>query len=207
MDIAEFIRNTIEALGYFGVALLMYVEMVVPVVPSEVVMPFAGFTASSGDLSLMGIVIAGIVGSLLGALTLYLLARTIKEETIYRLAGRYGVWVGLTPGYVKRAAADFDKHCRSSVFAGRLIPGVRSAISLPAGIRKMPVYAYLLFTFFGVSLWSGGLAYMGFLFGENYEQISGIVGMASSATILVIGAVMVFVFVRGFMKHRKSTDR
>lgn len=198
---SNFITSIIETLGYFGITLLMYVEMVIPVIPSEIIMPFAGFTASSGSLSLVGVVVAGSTGSILGALTLYGLARLIKNESIYEFVRRHGAWTGLTPENVKRAEKVFAKHDKAAVLFGRLIPGVRSVVSLPAGIEKMRVSTFAIFSLIGVTMWTALLAYLGFALGNNYEQVSHFIGSISN---IVIAGIILAVVITIIWKRRKS---
>lgn len=200
----NFITSIIETLGYAGIALLMYVEMVIPVIPSEIIMPFAGFTASSGTYSLVGVIVAGSIGSILGALTLYGLARLIKNETIYAIVKRYGAWTGLTPKNVKRAEKVFDRHDKLAVFVGRLIPGIRSVVSLPAGIEKMNITSFTIFSLIGLSMWTALLAYLGFVLGDNYEQVAGFIGSVSN---FIVGGFIVAVIVAIFWKRQTARSR
>lgn len=163
----EWIRSTMETLGYPGIVLLMFLENVFPPIPSELVMPLAGFTSSEGGLSLWGVVAAGTAGSVLGALPLYYLGRAFGEERLAAWADRHGKWLALSGQDVRNADAWFDRHGSKVVLFARLVPGVRSLISIPAGMSNMNMVTFLLYTTLGTGLWAGLLAYVGQLLGNN----------------------------------------
>ena len=142
---AEWIKSFMESLGYLGIGLLMFLENIFPPIPSELIMPLAGFTAAQGRLSFWGAVAAGIVGSVLGQLPLYYLGRLAGEEQLKRWADRYGKWLTVSHEEIERAKGWFDHHGGKAVFLCRLIPGIRSLISIPAGMAKMHLLAFLLY--------------------------------------------------------------
>lgn len=133
----EWVQNTMSSLGYPGIALLMFIENIFPPIPSELIMPLAGFTAVRGDLSFVGVVLAGALGSLLGQLPLYYLGRWVGEDKLVAWADRYGKWLTVSGKDIRRADDWFDKHGHKTVFFARLVPGVRSLISIPAGLSEM----------------------------------------------------------------------
>ncbi len=160
-------------MGYAGVAFLMFLENVFPPIPSELVMPAAGFAATKGELSLVGVIIAGTLGSVLGALPLYYLGAVIGEARLKKWAGNYGRWLTVSPDEIDGAKGWFEKHGNITVLFCRLIPGVRSLISLPAGISKMNLVKFLLYSSVGAGLWTALLAFGGQMLGNNYEKIQG----------------------------------
>jgi len=150
----QWIENLMTSLGYLGIVLLMFVENVFPPIPSELIMPLAGFTASRGDLNLALVILAGTVGSVLGALPLYFLGRLVGEERLVAWADRYGKWLTVRGKEIRKADDWFDRHGHKTVLFGRLVPGVRSLLSIPAGLSEMPMPKFLLYTSIGPTYFS-----------------------------------------------------
>lgn len=184
----EWIHRTTLALGYPGIVLLMFVENIFPPLPSELIMPLAGFAAAQGDLSLAGVVVAGSLGALLGQLPYYLLGRWLGEETLIRWADRYGRWLTLSGRDIERADRWFDRYGPRAVFLGRLVPGLRSLIPVPAGLSGMPVAVFLLYSLFGTVVWTLLLALLGFVLQQNYALVNRYLG---SLTLVIAGVVLV----------------
>jgi membrane protein DedA with SNARE-associated domain len=168
----DFIQTVIEAIGYLGVALLMIIENIFPPIPSEVIMPFAGFLTSNGQLSFAGIVIAGVIGSVVGTLPFYYLGFKIGEKRLMNWADEHGHWLMINADDIDRASDWFSQHGKTAVLFCRLVPGVRTLISLPAGVQKMNLVTYLLLTFIGTTVWVGLLAYLGQYLKQNYSAVS-----------------------------------
>ena len=192
----DWIQTTMDALGYPGVAVLMVIENVFPPIPSELIMPLAGFTAAQGRLTLWGVVAAGTVGSVVGALPLYYLGARLGEDRLVAWAERHGTWLAVSGGDIRRAGAWLDRKGRAAVFVCRLVPGVRSLISVPAGVARMPLGVFLLYTALGTGLWAGALAYAGVLLGENYDRVEGYVGPVSYVVFGLLAAALVVRAVR-----------
>jgi membrane protein DedA with SNARE-associated domain len=146
--------NLMGSTGYFGIILLMFLENVFPPIPSEYIMPLAGFMVMQDKFSLAGIIIAGTLGSVLGALPLYLLGKRLGEEGLKDFAERRGRWLTLTADDVTRANGWFDKYGGTAVLLCRLVPGIRSLISIPAGINRMNMFSFLFFTTIGSAVWT-----------------------------------------------------
>lgn len=185
-QLAETIQNIIETIGYPGIALVMFLENVFPPIPSELVMPFAGFLTVEGELNFIGVWIAGTIGSVLGAVVLYYLGWWAGEAVVRRFLQRYGRVVGVSEKDYDRALRFFDKYGEAIVFFGRLIPIIRSIISIPAGADRMPMPKFLLFTTLGAAIWTGILAYAGRALGENWEDVIGVVEQYQTITVIVI---------------------
>jgi len=183
----EWIHTTTAVLGYPGIALLMFVENVFPPLPSELIMPLAGFSAAQGDLSFAGVVLAGSVGSLLGQLPYYLLGRWVGGEQLVRWFDCYGKLVALSGPDLRRAEGWFSRYGSRAVFFGRLVPGLRSLIPVPAGLNKMPLPKFLLYSVFGTVLWTLLLALLGFVLRQNYHQVGQYLG---HATLIVLGLAL-----------------
>jgi membrane protein DedA with SNARE-associated domain len=169
---SEWVIHAVRSMGYFGVVLLMFAENVFPPIPSEVVMPLAGVTAvRSDDMEIPGVIAAGTAGSVLGALVLYWLGWRVGEDRIKRWADRHGKWLALSANDVERARQWFNRHDGRVVFLGRLIPGIRSLISIPAGADRMPLGIFLLWTTLGTAIWTALLVYAGVLLGNNWRMV------------------------------------
>jgi membrane protein DedA with SNARE-associated domain len=177
----------LEGAGYLGIALLMFLENLFPPLPSELIMPMAGFHAARGEQSLTLVILAGYVGSLLGALFWYYVGKWIGADRLKAWAARHGRWLTLTPRDVDRADRWFDRHCAKAVFLGRLIPTVRTLISVPAGIFAMSLPRFLIFTSLGTLLWTGLLAGAGFMLESRYEEVSHYLNPVSN---IVVGLIL-----------------
>jgi membrane protein DedA with SNARE-associated domain len=161
----------ISSLGYAGIVLLMFLENVFPPIPSELIIPLAGFLASKAEVSFIGVVIAGTMGSVLGALPFYYLGRKIEEKRLRQWTKKYGRWLTISVGDIDRAKSWFEKHGAWTVFFCRFIPGVRSVISLPAGIERMNIFTFLAASTLGMALWTIVLAGAGYLLKSNFQQV------------------------------------
>ena len=184
----DWITGFVRQAGYVGVFLLMLAENVVPPIPSELIMPLAGFAAARGHLSILLVVLAGTAGSLLGALFWYVIGRRLGLERLKRLAARHGRWLTLSPDDVARADDWFNRHGGKAVFFGRLVPTVRTLISVPAGINGMPLPSFLAWSALGTLMWTALLAGAGFLLQSQYELVADYLNPASTVLIALIVA-------------------
>ncbi|MEX0803400.1 MAG: DedA family protein [Candidatus Binatia bacterium] len=189
--------DTINSLGYLGIVLLMFVENVFPPIPSEVIMPLAGFMVTQGKLSFAGIVAAGTVGSVPGALPLYYVGRLINERSLKELADRHGRWLTISGKDIERAKEWFDKHGSATVLLCRLVPAIRSLISIPAGIARMNLVLFLAYTTIGTTLWTSLLAYLGYFLGSNFARVGEYLDLIS----WVVVAAIVLIYIARVMKH------
>lgn len=180
-----------ESLGYLGVAALMLLENVFPPIPSEVIMPLAGFAASRGDLTLWGVIVAGSVGSLLGQYPLYYLGRTLGQARLHRLADRYGVWLAVSGADIDRASDWLRRHGPLAVLLCRLVPGVRSLISIPAGISRMNLWVFTLYSTVGMTVWTALLAWLGYVLGDQYERVAAAAGPVGTWIWIGLGLALV----------------
>ncbi|HEY9550100.1 MAG TPA: DedA family protein [Kiloniellaceae bacterium] len=172
--------------GYPAVALLMFLENVFPPIPSEVIMPIAGYAASRGDLSLPLAVLAGAFGSLAGAWLWYGIGHWLGAERLKAWAGRHGRWLTLSPRDVDRADEWFDRHGGKAVLFGRMIPAVRTLISVPAGIAGMPTVPFLIYSTVGTLVWTGALAGLGYALGDQYETVGKWLDPVSKGIVAVL---------------------
>lgn len=169
----DWIIWALESTGYIGVALLMLGENVFPPIPSELIMPLAGFTAARGSLSYTGVMIAGTLGSLAGAYFWYEVGRRLGHERLKAWAGRHGRWLTMTPADVDHAADWFKRHGAVAVLIGRVVPGVRTLISVPAGVAGMRRSRFLLWSALGTVVWVGILVAAGAILESQYQRIGG----------------------------------
>ncbi len=183
----QILGNLIERGGYAGIALLAFIETIFPPIPSEVFMPMAGFVAARGTLSLPGVIAAGTIGSLAGAWLWYLLGRAIGLDRMITLAARHGRWLTLHPGDIEKASRWFAHHGSAMVLLGRMVPGIRSVVSIPAGIAHMNNGRFLLLSGIGSLLWTALLMTAGYLLGDRYTVVAGWAGPVSN---IVIGLVV-----------------
>ena len=156
----------------------------------------AGFAAAQGKLSLPLVVLAGALGSVVGTLPLYYLGRVVNEERLVKWADRYGRWLALRGQDVRRADDWFDRHGERAVLFGRMVPGIRSLLSLPAGMSEMPLPTFLLYSSVGSGLWATLLAGAGYLLGNNYETVEQYVGPIGTGVVALLAVVAVVRIVR-----------
>jgi membrane protein DedA with SNARE-associated domain len=187
----EWINNTIRALGYWGVAVLTFLENVFPPVPSEIVIPLAGFVAAQGHLTIWGVIAAGSFGSLAGATIWYEIGRRVGERRLRAWVDRHGKWITLTAKDVDRAQDWFGRHGRSSVFVGRVVPAVRTFVSLPAGFARMPLASFLLYSAAGTIVWTAALTYAGVVLRANYDVVGDYVGVATNLIFAALAILLV----------------
>jgi membrane protein DedA with SNARE-associated domain len=191
----KWIMNLIASSGYLGIVFLMFTENVFPPIPSEFIMPLAGFMVTEDKFSLVGVIVAGTLGSVLGALPLYYVGARVGEERLKKFAERYGRWLTVSPEDIDRADVWFDRHGVKAVLFCRLVPGIRSFISIPAGFNRMNLGSFLLFTTIGASIWTSLLAYAGFVLGTNFRQVGEYLDIA---TYFVFGTIIIFYLWRVF---------
>jgi membrane protein DedA with SNARE-associated domain len=180
----------------------MALENVIPPIPSELVMPLAGFTAARGEMSLILLVIVGTAGSVLGCLFWYALARAWGRDRFLRFIDRYGLWLTLSREEAEQATAWFERHGAPAVFFGRMVPTVRTLISVPAGLAGMPLGTFLLWTSLGALLWTGLLAGAGYLLEDQYERVEGWLNPVTTGVVVLIVGLYLFRLVRGLLRRR-----
>ena len=182
----DWIVRLIEQSSYLGVGFLMFLETVFPPIPSEIIMSVSGLAAARGKLDLGGAIAAGTAGAMLGNIFWYLAARALGIQRLKPIIFRWGRWLTLTWGEVRRAEGWFAAHGTAFVLIGRMIPTVRSLVSIPAGILKMRFRTFVIASTIGTAGWTAALAYVGFLMGENSSAIDAWVGPLSNAVIVIL---------------------
>lgn len=186
--VLDWVVLVMRTAGSPGVGLATALETVFPPVPSELVLPLAGYTASQGHYGLVPAIAWATVGSLVGALLLYWLGAAWGLERICALADRIPL---MHAEDVRRAVAWFGRHGRTAVFVGRLVPGVRSLISIPAGVERMPLLRFSVFTTAGSLVWNSALILAGYELGARWTLVEGYVGPASNVVYVLIAIVVV----------------
>ncbi|MFH7804242.1 DedA family protein [Acinetobacter haemolyticus] len=204
MNLTEWIISIMEQLGYLGIALLMFLDNVFPPIPSEIIMPSAGYSASQGQLTLFGVIIAGCFGSLLAAALLYWIGYKFNHDSIFRFVDRYGRYMFIKSSDVKKSLDWFEHYGHRIVFFGRMIPAVRSLISIPAGMSHMPFWKFMFYSGLGTIIWTTFLACVGFYFGENQQLMQQIFSQVSHGIILIILVIIAILLYRRQLRKMKN---
>jgi membrane protein DedA with SNARE-associated domain len=199
--ISEWALKIVETLGYVGVFLLIAIENLIPPIPSELILPLAGFSVGRGELTFPGVMIASTCGSVVGALVLYYIGAVIGEARLRRFIRRVEQMPILNhlvnEGDIDKAQDWFGRYGGATVFFGRLIPIVRSAISIPAGFARMNLVKFVAYSFVGSSIWNGILIGAGWFVGDNWHSIEQYVKYFQYLVIVVVGvAVLWFIWRR-----------
>ena len=173
-SIPDLITKTVETnpyIAYFVISFAMFLENLIPPIPSEIIMPLGGFFVYTGDLNFYILIVSGLIGTVVGALPWYFLGKLLNEKKLSNFIDRKGKFVGISLKDLDKSRLWFEKYGVLLVFWGRLIPGIRTLISVPAGIELMPLNKFLIWTSLGSLIWVIFLTSAGYLFGENYETI------------------------------------
>ena len=188
----EWVVSVIEGWGYPGVFLLMLAENLFPPIPSEVIMPLAGFLVGQGKLNLGLTILAGTAGSVIGTSFWYFVGRAFGAERLKRWAARWGRVLTMSPGDIDGAVGWFENHGGAAVFFGRMLPAIRTLISVPAGLARMPMWKFLSYTVAGSALWTGVLTFAGLALHENYARVADYVDPVSK--LVVVTVVVIYLY-------------
>ena len=209
-DLATWVQDVINQFGYFGVALLVVIENVFPPIPSEIVLPFAGFVAQQGsgaaqsDTSVIGMMIAATVGSVVGALILYFVSAAIGPDRLRAFVEKFSKWFGVKPADLVRAEAWFDRRSSLAVLVGRCVPLIRSIVSIPAGFRRIKLSSFVVLTALGSAVWNIALIGAGAVLKDQWDRVGDYVGVFQWVVILAI-VVFVVRFVISLVKRRRTS--
>jgi membrane protein DedA with SNARE-associated domain len=195
------VLDAMDSLGALGVGLAILAETVIPPIPSEVVLPIAGYLAQTGRMHVVAVFLAATLGSLVGAALLYELGRVLGPERSRRVLGRLPL---VDVEDVEKTFAWFERHGRSAVLIGRLVPVVRSFVSVPAGVVRMPWPQFLLYTAIGSALWNGLLIGAGMALGTQYEVVESYVGYLDWVLVAAAVGAVGWALVR-HVRRRRST--
>lgn len=198
----EWITDTIYSLGYVGIGFLMFLENLFPPIPSELIMPLAGFVVQQGKMDMGLVLLAGVLGTILGAFPWYYAGKLWGEERLIQICDRHGKWLGLSGADIIKAKNWFERYGNGAVFLGRLVPGVRTLISVPAGLSSMNLVPFLIYSTIGTTIWVVILTYAGFILGENYKLVENYIDPISKIVVIGIG-----VAVLGFIGYKLFSQR
>ena len=205
MEISEFISSlpiligkaveTNQWVGYLAILFAMFLENVIPPIPSELIMPLGGFYVSQGQLDFLPVVLAGLLGTVFGAMPWYGIGRLVNEERIEKWLEKNGRWIGINPKELARSRKWFDRYGVSLIFWGRLVPGIRTLISVPAGVELMPIPPFLIWTTAGSLIWTLFLTTTGFYLGDNYSIIEKWINPLSTIFKVVIVLILSYALI------------
>lgn len=214
-DLATWVQDVINQFGYLGVALLVVLENVFPPIPSEIVLPFAGFAAQQGavdiaagavqsDTSVIGMMIAATVGSVVGALILYFVSAAIGPDRLRAFVEKFGKWFGVKSSDLARAEAWFDRRSVVAVLVGRCVPLIRSIVSIPAGFRRMKLTSFIALTALGSAAWNIALIGAGAVLKDQWDRVGDYVGIFQWVVVAAI-IVALAKFVLSRIKRRNTS--
>lgn len=206
-QVGSWIESLIAAIGYPGIVLAMAIENIFPPIPSEAVLPFAGALSAKGELNFWGAIAAGTAGSLIGAVVLYAIGYIAREAGVRRLVEAYGRYLFISERDLDRSVDWFERYGEAVVFFGRLIPLIRSIISVPAGYARMNFLRFLIYTTLGTTLWNLILTYIGRVLGENWSEISDLMAPYENGALVVLALIVLLFFGwRALRWRRQRTD-
>jgi membrane protein DedA with SNARE-associated domain len=193
--LGAWILNTVQTGGYVGVAFLTLIENIFPPIPSELILPVAGFLVSSGELNFVWVVVAATLGSVVGALMFYGLGAWVGDKRLRSLVRRYGKWMAMDEDDLDEAEEWFKNHGGKAVFIGRLVPSLRSLISVPAGVARMPLLKFTVYTTVGSGIWNAALVGAGWGLGHQWELVKPYLSAFgwASLVLVIIGTAWWFV--------------
>lgn len=194
----DWVVRLIEQSGYLGVGFLMFLETVFPPIPSEVIMTVAGVTAAKGELELSLVIVSGTAGAMLGNIFWYLAARAIGIERLKPVIQKHGRWLTVNWREVQRAQRWMEKHGIAFVLVGRVIPTMRSLVSVPAGLLKMRFRNFVIASTLGTFVWTALLAGAGFRLRSDFEQVDQFIAPVANAIL----ALMVLAYLWRLVTHK-----
>lgn len=200
----NWITEIMEQYGYLGIMLLIMIENVFPPIPSEVVLTFGGFMTTRSDLTVPGVIVCATVGSLLGAVILFGVGRVFKVERLEMFVDRWGHVLRVKTEDIRRADAWFDRYGYWTVLFCRVVPLLRSLISIPAGMSGMNFGLFLLYTTIGTLVWNTVLVWLGSVIGESWEEIVEVMDVYSNAVYALIAIAMVAAVALWVRRGRKK---
>jgi membrane protein DedA with SNARE-associated domain len=185
---SEWIINLIDQTGYLGVAFLMFLETVFPPIPSEVIMPVSGLAAARGRMDIIGVIASGTAGAMLGNYFWYLAARVIGVERFKPFILRWGRYLTMDWDDIEKAEKLFGRHGWAIVFFGRMLPTLRSLVSIPAGLLHLRLWTFVVWSTIGTAGWTSVLALSGWALGRRFAKVETVIGPLSIAVMLLIVA-------------------
>lgn len=202
--VQAWITDFMEQFGYIGIFLMIALENIFPPIPSEVILPFGGFMTTYTSLTVPGVIAAATAGSVAGALVLYGIGRLLSVERLERIVDRWGGWLRVKPEDIDKANRTFQRYGVWAVFLGRMIPLVRSLISIPAGMARMNLWLFVWLSVLGTLIWNTILISIGAALGESWGKVSEVIGMYAEVVYVIIAATILIGAVR-FWKRRRAS--
>ncbi|KKD39085.1 DedA family protein [Limnoraphis robusta] len=196
----DWITQGIDSWGYMGILLLMFLENIFPPIPSELIMPLAGFTIAQGQFNFLGVILSGVMGSILGALPWYYFGKNWGEKKLKEWIEKRGKWLTLSTEDLERSQQWFRHYGNWVVLLGRVIPGIRTYISIPAGLEKMPIFSFLVYSTLGTIVWISFLTVVGYWLGDNYILVEEFMAPIS----IIVFVILFFAVVIWFLKRKKQ---
>ena len=201
---ADWVIRLIDGTGYAGIFLLMMLETVFPPIPSEVIMPIAGVRAATGPMTLWGVIASGTAGAMVGNLFWYLVARWVGFKRFCPFIERHGRWLTMDWYDVEKVERLFGRFGPVVVAIGRLIPTIRSVVSIPAGLVRMRLRRFLFWSALGTGAWSGLLAAAGYLLGQSFARVDEVLGPLSSIIVTLIIVFYIWRQATWSRRHREA---
>jgi membrane protein DedA with SNARE-associated domain len=198
----DWLTQFIEAWGLLAVFILMVLENVIPLIPSELIEPLAGYKAAEGSYPVVVAILVSATGSVLGSLVWYTLGKRLGKDGTLRFAERHGAWLTLEAKDVEKGLDFFHHHHMKAIILARLVPGLRTLIALPAGIMAIKLKYYLVLSFIGSVIWDSLLIYSGFLLKDRYDQVSHVLNPITN--IILVGVLIIYI-VRVIRHKRKHS--
>lgn len=195
--------DLMATLGAPGAGAIVALENVFPPIPSEIILPLAGFAAGRGEFSVLAAILWTTGGSVAGAVALYLVGMLAPEHRVRQALSRLPM---VHVEDVERAESWFDRHGRSAVFLGRMVPGVRSLVSLPAGARRMPWWEFILFTLAGSLIWNSVFVYGGYALGSRYYLVEQYAGVFQIVVLALLAALVLTMLARRYRRRQRSRE-
>ena len=197
------LEELINQFGYWAIVFLIAIENIFPPIPSEVILTFGGFMTTKSDLSFIGVTITSTIGSVVGAIVLYGIGAWIGERNLYRFVNRYGKFLRVKTKDIDRTIQWFDKYGYWTIFFCRFVPLLRSLISIPAGLTRMNLPLFMLFTTIGTLIWNIVLIYLGQAVGGNWHAIVYYMDIYSRIIYIVLIILAIFIIWKWFKRQRK----
>ena len=205
-SIPEYISKAVESnssMAYLTICLAMFLENIIPPIPSEVIMPLGGFFVFQQKLNFYILVAWGLFGTIAGSLPWYYLGRLVNEQRLSKFLDKRGKYLGITSNDLAKSKRWFDKYGVSLVFWGRLVPGIRTLISVPAGMELMPLRKFLIWTTLGSLIWIALLTYAGYVFGENYQIIESYLDQIKYIVKPILILIFLYFLIKFFLRIYK----
>ena len=209
-SIPDYISLAVEkntTIAYLAICLAMFLENIIPPIPSEVIMPLGGFFVYQQKLNFFVLVFWGLLGTLLGSLPWYYLGRLVNEKRLSNFLDKKGKYLGISSNDLTKSKRWFEKYGVTLVFWGRLVPGIRTLISVPAGVELMPIKKFLIWTTLGSLIWVALLTYAGYLFGENYQIVESHIEQIKYVMKPILILIFLYFFIKlltGFIKRNRA---